>query len=88
MRLPIPRRRPGVHEQALSVVKGRFEACLQSPAVATQLRERIDDAAARNVRATPTLFVNGRRHVGAVRPSDLSCLLSVGDRPSKKSELK
>lgn len=70
---------------SLGIDRGRFEACLQSPAVAARLRDVIDGAAARQVRATPTLFVNGRRHDGAVRPSDLSCLLSVPDRPSRNT---
>ena len=70
---------------SLGIDRGRFEDCLQSPAVAARLRDVIDGAAARQVRATPTLFVNGRRHDGAVRPSDLSCLLSVPDRPSRNT---
>lgn len=70
---------------SLGIDRGRFEDCLQSPAVAARLRDVIDGAAARQVRATPTLFVNGRRHDGAVRPSDLSCLLSVPDRPARNT---
>lgn len=66
----------------LGLDRNRFERCLQSPAAATRLREDIDSAAARDVRATPTLFIDGHRQVGAMSPSDLRCLSSVGDHLS------
>lgn len=67
---------------SLGLDRDRFAACLQSPAAMERLRSDIEGAAARDVRATPTVFINGRRQVGAVRPADLRCLNSVGEHPS------
>jgi protein-disulfide isomerase len=50
-------------------------ACLQSDDTAKALADDIAHAAADGVQATPTIVINGHRFVGAIRRSELSCLL-------------
>ena len=52
----------------------RFQSCLSAETTGRQLVVDLDDAAAQEVRATPTLFVNGHRHVGRLSEADLKCL--------------
>ncbi len=42
----------------------RFERDLTTPEVAARVRDDMLDAEAMNITAVPTLFINGRRHVG------------------------
>jgi protein-disulfide isomerase/uncharacterized membrane protein len=51
-----------------------FEACLHDEDTAARLRQGIGTASNAGVRATPTIFVNGRKHVGRLSPDDLRCL--------------
>lgn len=52
----------------------RFQSCLSAETTSRQLVVDLDKAAAEQVRATPTLFVNGHRHVGRLSEADLKCL--------------
>lgn len=54
-----------------------FDRCLDAPRTAESLHQSIDEAGVAGVSATPTLFVNGQKHVGKLRPTDLVCLLSA-----------
>jgi predicted DsbA family dithiol-disulfide isomerase len=54
-----------------------FDRCLGVQDTAERLRQSIDEANAAGVRATPTLFANGQRHVGRLGPNDLRCLMSA-----------
>ena len=51
-----------------------FEACLSSGRASALLRTSIESAAAKDVDATPTLFINGRRRVGRLQPAEIECL--------------
>jgi uncharacterized membrane protein/predicted DsbA family dithiol-disulfide isomerase len=62
-----------------------FAACLRSDEATAELRESIDAAIAKGVRATPTLFVNGRRHVGRLSETDLRCLGGVEGGAAERS---
>lgn len=61
----------------------RFEACLASEEASRILRDSIAGASARDVHATPTLFVNGTRHVGRLDDSDLRCLANAASWPRR-----
>ncbi len=58
--------------QDLGLDVERFEKDLTSPEVAGRVRDDMLDAEAMNITSVPTLFVNGRRHVG---PYDARSLL-------------
>ena len=51
-----------------------FQQCLGSSQASQLLQDSIARAADEAVHATPTLFVNGRRHVGRLDTDDLQCL--------------
>jgi uncharacterized membrane protein/predicted DsbA family dithiol-disulfide isomerase len=70
------RDRSGLVELAVSLGldRGRFETCLDSVETAKRLQEDIHAAIGDEVRGTPTLFINGQRHVGVLSPEDLGCL--------------
>ena len=51
-----------------------LESCMKSDDAGRTLRASIEEAAARDVHATPTLFLNGTRHVGRLDDADLRCL--------------
>jgi protein-disulfide isomerase len=62
----------------------RFERDLMSAEVTARVRDDMLDAEAMNITAVPTLFINGRRHVG---PYDAQSLLRAlrdadGDAPA------
>lgn len=59
----------------------RFDTCLSSGATAEHLRSDINAAVAKGVDSIPTLFVNGTRHVGALREHDLRCIVALDRRP-------
>ena len=59
---------------ALGLDRDQLQSCLESDESARKLDESVKEAIAANVRATPTLFVNGARHVGRLSDEDLSCL--------------
>jgi len=52
----------------------RFEADLTSPEVTNRVRDDMLDAEAMDITSVPTLFVNGRRHVG---PYDARSLIQA-----------
>jgi predicted DsbA family dithiol-disulfide isomerase/uncharacterized membrane protein len=54
-----------------------FQACLSDPAVAGAVRADIATARSLGVRATPTLFLNGRPVVGALKPRLLEAALAT-----------
>lgn len=58
----------------LHLDRSEFETCLWSEDTTRQLAESIADAGSAGVKATPTLFVNGRPHVGRLSSTDLGCL--------------
>lgn len=51
-----------------------FASCLTSDSASRTLQTSIADAEARDVHSTPTLFLNGARHVGRLDRVDLHCL--------------
>ena len=69
---------PGLVELAASLGIDRtgFSACVQAEETARELQASIDAAIGDDVRATPTMFVGGRRHVGRLNDADLACLAS------------
>lgn len=52
-----------------------FASCLTDPATEKKLEDDIRAGVADEVKATPTILFNGRRHVGTFEPSELACLL-------------
>lgn len=70
------RDRGGLVELAVSLGldRGRLETCLDSAETAKRLQEDIHAAIGDEVRGTPTLFINGQRHVGVLSAEDLACL--------------
>lgn len=56
-----------------------FEACVMADAVFERLKASIERGRAVGVNATPTLIINGRRHVGALSPTGLECLMKASD---------
>lgn len=62
---------------ALGLNKTAFEACLVSDDASRLLQASIEDAAARDVHATPTLFIDGVKHVGRLGRDDLRCLATA-----------
>lgn len=59
-----------------------FQACLASDDASRVLRASIDDAEARDVHSTPTLFLNGTRHRGRLNDTDLRCLANAASWPA------
>ena len=62
---------------AVGLDRGRFASCLDDPRTDRSLKESIDAGARDGVRATPSLFLNGRRHEGRLSAADLRCLRSA-----------
>lgn len=62
---------------ALRLDTATFEACLTSDSANRLLQASIEEAAARDVHATPTLFIDGIRHVGRLERDDLRCLATA-----------
>ena len=60
--------------RSLGLDADALESCMKSEDANRALRASIEDAAARDVHATPTMFVNGTRHVGRLDDADLRCL--------------
>ncbi len=58
----------------------RFEADLTSPEVTGRVRDDMLDAEAMGITAVPTLFINGRRHVGPYDAQSLIRALEQTDR--------
>lgn len=59
---------------SLGLDEDRFAACLAADETTRELEASIAAARANGVKATPTVFVNGRKHVGRLSKEDLSCL--------------
>lgn len=55
-----------------------FDACLMADETFARLRTSIERGRALGVEATPTVLVNGRKHVGGLTATDLDCLLAAG----------
>ena len=66
--------------ESLGLDRAAFEQCLDAASTAERLRQSIDDAGAAGVRATPTVFVNGRKHTGRLDADDLRCLQAASER--------
>lgn len=58
----------------LGLDRENFGECLRSDESSRELQASIDAAIADEVRATPTVFVSGQRHVGRLSESELRCL--------------
>lgn len=63
---------------SLGIDRDRFEGCLRSADTAKRLDEDIAAGRRAGVGATPTVFVEGTRHVGVLKASDLGCLMKAG----------
>lgn len=59
---------------SLGLERAAFTSCLESEGAAADLRASVEAAISATVRATPTVFVNGRRLIGDLTPTDLACL--------------
>jgi len=59
-----------------------FEACLDSDRTRRELSTSINAAIDDDVRSTPTVFVNGVRHVGPLSPKDIACLAAGAPDPA------
>lgn len=59
-----------------------FEACFGSDRAKALLRENVESAAAHEVDATPTMFINGRRRVGRLQPAEIECIQRGAARTS------
>lgn len=66
---------------ALRLDKPSFEACLTSDNTNRLLQASIEEAAARDVHATPTLFIDDVQHVGRLDRDDLRCLSTAASWP-------
>ncbi|MFF2371819.1 Na+/H+ antiporter NhaA [Agromyces sp. NPDC058110] len=58
----------------------KFERDLTSPKVTSRVRDDMLDAEAMGITSVPTLFVNGRRHVGPYDAQSLIRALGAGDQ--------
>jgi predicted DsbA family dithiol-disulfide isomerase len=56
--------------------RASFQACLDSDRARRELSTSINSAIDDDVHSTPTVFVNGVRHVGALSSKDIACLNS------------
>ncbi len=65
----------------LGLSRASFESCLQSEESSRELQTSIDAAIANEVRATPTVFIGSRRHVGRLSEADLRCLSTDLEKP-------
>ena len=63
-----------------------FDRCLESTDTNERLQKSIRDASSDSVRATPTVFVNGRRQVGRLNEDDFHCLRLANQRPELDSK--
>ena len=66
--------------RSLGLDGSHFERCLDAQDTMESLRRSIDEAIAADVRATPTIFVDGARHTGRLDADDLRCLRAVTER--------
>lgn len=64
---------------ALGMDGETFEACVMADTVFDRLKSSIARGHAIGVTATPTLIINGRKHVGALSPTGLECLVKASD---------
>jgi protein-disulfide isomerase len=64
-------------EFGLGLETVRFQQCFASARVQERIGKHLSLAKGDLVEATPTMFVNGRRQVGAFRPDELEQLLSA-----------
>jgi len=62
----------------LGLDRPRFASCLLGERSARLLSADVDAAVADGVNATPTLFLDGRRHIGGLTPVDVACLARGG----------
>jgi protein-disulfide isomerase len=60
----------------LGLDKSTFTKCLSSGKYEKRVSGNIEDAQARRILATPTFFVNGKRHEGVVSYEQLSQLIN------------
>jgi hypothetical protein len=58
-----------------------FEACVMTDAVFDRLKASIARARSFGVKATPTLIINGRSHVGTLSSTSLKCLVKASGSP-------
>lgn len=71
--------------RSLGLDPDALESCMKSEDANRALRASIEDAAARDVHATPTLFLNDSRHVGRLDDADARCLSTAASwRPATK----
>jgi protein-disulfide isomerase len=61
--------------KANSLDLGAIQACMAEPAVAAAVQASVTQAQTLALNSTPTLFVNGRRVVGAVPPAQLKAII-------------
>ena len=67
---------------SLGLDRAAFETCLRSDQAAKRLAEDIESGREAGVRATPTVVVDGRPHVGTLGAADLVCVRGApADRP-------
>lgn len=61
----------------LGLNQEKFDACLEDPAVSRRIRVDMADANALDVRATPSFFLNGKKHEGPLTMMDVTAALSA-----------
>lgn len=64
----------------LGLDTAKFDACLEDPAVTRRIRIDIADANGLQVRATPTFFLNGQKHEGALTLLDVAGAISAAEK--------
>jgi hypothetical protein len=75
----VPRSLPRTLEVAssLGLDSSSFERCVMADEVYALLKASIARARSLGVRATPTLLINGHKHIGKLSSTSLACLSSV-----------
>lgn len=66
---------------SLGIDAPTFEACVMADGIFEHLKSSIARARSFGVTATPTLIINGRKHVGALSPTGLECLVQASRPP-------
>ncbi|HYH00062.1 MAG TPA: thioredoxin domain-containing protein [Terriglobales bacterium] len=64
----------------LGLDEQKFNACLEDPAVSRRIRVDMADANALDVRATPTFFLNGKKHEGPLTMMQVASAISEASR--------